>query len=140
MQTSHPEYANEVAERFAEHPHHILGTIRIGGSPRLSGTEVNFEGERITIGMMLGAHKLDDVRRDHRVEIHTPPVDEELRRADVKLTGRVVELGPIIDEGQHEGVLFELDLERTSIVRVVDGQLEFRVWTRTGGLCTMLRS
>lgn len=77
-----PELASDIRGRFAANLHHILGTIRADGSPRLSGTEVRIASGELTLGMMPQSRKLSDVRRDPPVEIHCAPLEEDLARGD----------------------------------------------------------
>ncbi len=68
--TADPDLAARVRHRFESNLHHVLGTVRPDGSPRLSGSEVSFDDD-VRIGMMPGSRKLADVLRDPRVEIHS---------------------------------------------------------------------
>ena len=67
----------------------IIGTIRADGAPRLSGTEVHVEDGQLRIGMMSDAHKLADVLRDPRVEVHSAPIELDLANGDAKVAGRL---------------------------------------------------
>lgn len=131
-----PELAAAVHRRFAAHRHHLLATIRPSGAPRLSGTEVEFD-DQVRIGMMDGSHKLDDVRRDPRVELHSAPLEEDLAEGDAKLTGRLVPAGRIADVG---GFAFVLDLERAALVRVEGEELVFDTWAPSTGTRTLRRT
>jgi hypothetical protein len=52
-----------------------MATLRRDGSPRISGTEVEFAGGQLQIGSMSGAVKALDLQRDPRVAIHGPTED-----------------------------------------------------------------
>ncbi|MBO0852814.1 MAG: pyridoxamine 5'-phosphate oxidase family protein, partial [Nocardia sp.] len=56
------EFAAQVRSRFEAHETHILATLRMDGSPRVSGSEVDFRGADLTFGSMLGAVKARDLR------------------------------------------------------------------------------
>lgn len=131
------ELAHAVRERFDAHLHHILGTIRPDGSPRLSGTEVRIEHGEVTIGMMAGSQKLSDVQRDPRIEIHSAPLDTELDAGDAKLAGSLVEQGPA-----HEarGTSFHLRIALASLVRVEGNELVFTTWRPVRGVRQIRRS
>jgi hypothetical protein len=120
-----PELAAAIRARFAAHRHHIIGTIRVDGTPRLSGTEVDLgDGEELRIGMMADSHKLSDVRRDPRVEIHSAPLEPDLQHGDAKVAGRLEETGPV----EGGGAMFALRIERVSLVRVDGDELALQVW------------
>ena len=127
-----PRLAERVRERFAANLHHIIGTVRTDGSPRLSGTEVVIGATAVTLGMMAGSRKLEDVRRDPRVEVHSAPLEDDLARGDAKLTGRLLE-GAQPPAGHPDAGSFELLLERVSLVRVADDQLIITTWDPARG-------
>ncbi|MDP9022649.1 MAG: pyridoxamine 5'-phosphate oxidase family protein [Actinomycetota bacterium] len=128
-----PELAATVRDRFESHTHHIIGTIRADGAPRLSGTEVRMGDAELTIGMMPGSRKLSDVRRDPRVEVHSAPLDVELGAGDAKIAGRLVEIPPDPDE-EIAGSFFRLDIELVSLVRVEADELVVTTWRPDRGL------
>ncbi|MDP8929414.1 MAG: pyridoxamine 5'-phosphate oxidase family protein [Actinomycetota bacterium] len=132
-----PELAEAVRSRFEAHLHHIIGTVRQDGSPRLSGTEVRIEHGELTIGMMMGSQKLSDVQRDPRVEIHSAPLDTELAAGDAKLSGSLVEQGL-----PHEapGTSFRLRIALASLVRVEGNELVLMTWRPGRGLREIRRS
>lgn len=70
-----PEFASRVHALLAARKHLTMATLRRDGSPRISGTEVEFAGGQLRIGSMPGAVKALDLRRDPRVAIHGPTVD-----------------------------------------------------------------
>jgi hypothetical protein len=81
--------------------------------------------------MMPDSHKLRDVRRDPRVELHSAPLEDDLSDGDAKLAGLLVEVGRT--EGQP-GAAFTLDVTKASLVKVAGDQLEFTTWSPTTGL------
>ena len=125
--TDAPELARRVRARFTSNLHHVIGTLRPNGAPRLSGTEVDIGPDGVRIGMMAGSRKLADVRRDPRVEVHSAPLEENLAEGDAKLAGRLVEVDS--GEPEHAGAgRFELVLELVSLVRVDGDELVFATW------------
>lgn len=82
-----PELAAQVRRRFEAQKTHVLATLRRDGSPRVSGSEVEFRGDDLTIGSMLGAVKARDLQRDGRCAIHAHPSD-----GDAKIAGVAVEV------------------------------------------------
>ncbi|MER7850802.1 pyridoxamine 5'-phosphate oxidase family protein [Kitasatospora sp. NPDC096077] len=87
-----PELAALVRARFEANKHHVLATLRKDGSPRVSGTEVDFVGADAWIGSMYGAVKARDLQRDARFALHAHPGDETMAGGDSKLAGRAVEV------------------------------------------------
>ncbi len=137
LQHEQPELAAAVHARFAANRHHVLGTIRRDGSPRLSGTEVRIDERAISLGMMPGSAKLADVERDPRVEIHSAPLEDDLREGDVKLSGRLRLVGPVADQ---PGSAFELDLDRVALITVAGDTLRVTSWDQRRGLRTVRRT
>jgi Pyridoxamine 5'-phosphate oxidase len=70
-----PEFASRVHALLAARKHLTMATLRRDGSPRISGTELEFAGGQLRIGSMPGAVKALDLRRDPRVAIHGPTDD-----------------------------------------------------------------
>ncbi len=94
---SEPEFAARVRRLFDAHKHKTMATLRRDGSPRISGTEVEFLDGDLWIGSMPGAVKALDLRRDPRMALHSgsddPPEDESIAWAgDAKVAGRAVEV------------------------------------------------
>ena len=124
VQTDAPDFAARVQERFDAGTNKTMATIRKDGSPRISGTELQFRDGRITLGMMPASRKLDDVHRDPRVALHSPtleppPGPPSLWAGDAKISGRLVGTGPI--EGEPpDGVFFEVDLDEVVLTYVDD--------------------
>jgi hypothetical protein len=79
------------------HRHHTMATLRRDGSPRISGTEVDFKDGDLFLGMMPRAVRALDLRRDGRAALHsatvdTPTADPSSREGDAKISGRGVEV------------------------------------------------
>lgn len=128
-----PALAAAVRARFEANLHHVLGTLRPDGSPRLSGTEVQFEDGHVTLGMMPGSRKLSDVRTDPRVELHSAPLEEGLAEGDAKLSGHLVEIAQ--SEPGHEGAgFFRVELALVSLVQVADDELVLQTWRPARGV------
>lgn len=51
---SAPEFASRVEALFTARKHHTMATLRKDGSPRISGTEVDFNEGQLYLGMMAG--------------------------------------------------------------------------------------
>jgi hypothetical protein len=70
-----PEFAARVRSLMTSRKHLTMATLRRDGSPRISGTEVEFAGGQLQIGSMPRAVKALDLQRDPRVAIHGPTED-----------------------------------------------------------------
>jgi len=103
-----PEFATRVHEAFDHHKHKVIATLRKDGSPRISGTELEFQGGELWIGSMPGAMKALDLQRDARYALHSAPIDLELKVPDVKIAGTVTE---ITDEAEKQAWSDERDAE-----------------------------
>ena len=88
-----PELAAAVRARLEATKHHVLATLRARGSPRVSGTEVAFHADDLTLGSMWEAVKARDLQRDGRFALHANPGDGSMEGGDAKLAGVAVELG-----------------------------------------------
>lgn len=117
-----PELAAHVRRTFAVRKHAVLATVRRDGSPRISGTEVEFAGDgELMLGMMPGSRKALDLRRDPRLALHCPTLDppEDDPSAwlgDGKISGRAVELSdPARLDEPHR---FRIDVLEVVLTRV----------------------
>ncbi|MBI1759491.1 MAG: pyridoxamine 5'-phosphate oxidase family protein [Actinobacteria bacterium] len=87
-----PDLAERMRARFTAARHHVLATLTRDGSPRVSGTEVEFRGDDLLIGSMWEARKARDLRRDGRFALHAHTGDGSMACGDAKLTGLAVEV------------------------------------------------
>ena len=116
------ELAAQVRRVFKAEVSHVLATLRRDGSPRVSGTEVSFDGPDLTIGSMLGAVKARDLLRDARFALHSNPGPD----GDAKLAGvAVVDTDPELDHHR-----FRLDIEQAVFTAIGDDRkhLLVQVW------------
>ncbi|MFB9447094.1 pyridoxamine 5'-phosphate oxidase family protein [Dactylosporangium vinaceum] len=82
------ELAAAVRLRFEAAETHVLATLRRYGSPRVSGSEVDFGRHGLSFGSMIGARKVRDLQRDGRCAIHAHP----FAGGDAKVSGVAVEV------------------------------------------------
>jgi hypothetical protein len=127
-----PDLAQRVRALFAVRKHATLATLRADGSPRISGTEVDFSDGGLHIGSMAGAYKARDLLRDPRYALHCPTVDapEDNQAAwagDAKIAGRAVEVGVDGDDGSHR---FRLDVSEVVLTKLTPAadQLQIESW------------
>ncbi len=116
-----PDFAGRVEALLVAHKHHVMATLRLDGSPRVSGTELSFDDGQLLIGMMSGTRRAADLRRDPRVAIHSHTVDppEEDHSAwvgDAKLSGTAIELPP--GSRSPDADWFAIDLDEVAFTRV----------------------
>lgn len=93
---SAPDFARAAQARFDAYRHKVLATLRADGSPRISGIEATFAQGELWLGTMPGSRKVDDLRRDARLALHSgsadPPEDEGAWAGDAKVSGLAEEI------------------------------------------------
>lgn len=87
-----PELATAVRARLEATKHHVLATLRREGAPRVSATEVAFQGDDLLLGSMWEAVKARDLQRDGRFALHANPGDGSMAGGDAKVSGVAVEI------------------------------------------------
>jgi len=120
FEASQPEFARRVRKLMSSRKHLTMATLRRDGSPRISGTEVQFAGDQLQIGSMARAVKAMDLRRDGRVAIHGPthdPARSGTWRGEAKISGQAVEVPP--DGDAHA---FRIEIEEVVITRLNDAR------------------
>ncbi|NYH78927.1 hypothetical protein FHR84_002252 [Actinopolyspora biskrensis] len=147
--TEAPELASAVRARFEAGTHHVLATLRGDGSPRVSGTEVQFHGADLTFGSMLGGVKARDLQRDPRCALHAHPSDENMEGGDAKITAHAVEVTAEEELDHYRAEeqpppgslhLFRLDLREVVLTSVEGQQLVVRLWRPGAGVTRFHRS
>jgi hypothetical protein len=116
-----PDFAERVRRVFDLGKHKTLATLRRDGSPRISGSEVQFEVGELYLGMMPDSLKARDLRRDPRLALHGPTVDPpegdpSAWLGDAKIAGRAVEVAaPPLPPGS---LRFRVDIHEVVLTRV----------------------
>ena len=118
FESAAPELAAKVRERLDAHTHKTLATLRRDGSPRISGTETQFEDGELWIGSMLDALKARDLQRDPRFALHSGSADPSEWRGDAKLAGRVEEITDRPHDAEGRSHLFRCDITELVVVRM----------------------
>jgi len=149
LETTAPELAAAVRERFEAYGLGLLATVRGDGSPRISGIEPLFALGELWLGMMPMSRKALDLLRDPRFALHCATIDKDLTAGDAKLSGRaiVVDDAPTIDayRAAFEKTtgyppppapfpLFRGDITDLSIVRSIDDHPDIRWWREGEGV------
>jgi hypothetical protein len=88
--TAAPELADRVQARFEMDGHAILGTLRLDGSPRLTGIEMSFVLGELWLGMMPDSLKALDLLRDGRCALHCITHGKDVVDGDAKLGATAV--------------------------------------------------
>lgn len=120
-----PEMANLAKSFFDAHTHHTLATLRRDGSPRISGTEVQFADGEVWLGSMWRATKALDLIRDRRFALHSASEDPPAWKGDAKIAGRMEEVNdPAAREARlgdeaapGRAHLFRADISEVVVVR-----------------------
>ena len=124
FEQAEPEFASRALELLTTRKHLTMATLRRDGSPRISGTEVQFADGELRIGSMPGSVKSRDLRRDARLALHGPTQDPGAGGAwpgEAKVAGRARPLAlaggaDFFAIDLHEVVVTRLDAERTRLV------------------------
>jgi hypothetical protein len=87
-----PDLAALARSLFDAFAHKTLATLRRDGSPRISGTEVDFADGEAWLGSMWQAVKALDLRRDPRFALHSGSADPPGWSGDAKIAGRAVDV------------------------------------------------
>lgn len=132
-----PALAEKIKERFTAEKSHVLATIRRDGSPRVSGSEVDFREQDLLIGSMINAVKAKDLRRDGRFAIHAASAIDE-GGADAKVAGKAVEITDPAEVARLQGNdepahVFRLDLSEVVLTWVEGNSLMVEVWKEGQG-------
>ncbi|MFC0680224.1 pyridoxamine 5'-phosphate oxidase family protein [Lysobacter korlensis] len=124
-----PDFARRLRAVFDAGTNKTIATLRADGSPRISGTELVIEDERVLLGAMPDSRKLADLLRDPRVAIHSPtlepPDDVRAWAGDGKLSGTAVTVSP--REGMPGGAYFELDITEAVLTSIAPSGSELRI-------------
>jgi len=135
-----PGFARRVRALMSARKHLTMATLRRDGSPRISGTEIEFAENEMKIGSMAGAVKAQDLFRDPRVAIHGPTADPPEDKPDdwsgeAKIAGKAV-----AQKSGNDSHAFAIDVEEAVITSVAGDKLVIESWTRSRGYRKIERS
>ena len=128
VETEAPELAARARGFLDAYVHKTLATLRRDGSPRISGTEVNFADGELWLGSMWRSLKALDLQRDPRFALHSGSANPPDWRGDAKVAGRVEEVtdperkAAVIGGDAPPGPshLFRTDIAEVVVVRLGD--------------------
>jgi hypothetical protein len=133
-----PDLAALARRFFDAFTHKTIATVRGDGSPRISGTELDFSDGDAWVGSMWEARKALDLRRDPRFALHSGSADPPGWDGDAKIAGRALEVDdPGVkarrnhaDEQTGPWHLFRLDIAELVVVGLNDARdkLVIRSW------------
>jgi hypothetical protein len=136
-----PEFATRVRSLMSTRKHLTMATLRRDGSPRISGTEVEFAGGTLQIGSMPRAVKAQDLQRDPRIAIHGPTEDPPVTSpatwtGEAKIAGTATEV-----ESDGPAHRFVIDVTEAVITHLNEAgdRLVVESWTPSGGFRTLER-
>jgi hypothetical protein len=139
VEDAEPKFALLVKALFDAHRHKTIATLRIDGSPRISGIEAAFEDGELTFGSMANARKGADLRRDPRFAMHSATIDpvegsESQWPGEAKISGKAIASTPIDTEA--EGDRFRVDVAEVVHTHLNEQAtlLVVEWWTPTQGL------
>jgi len=116
FEKAEPEFAARLKKLMTTRKHLTMATLRRDGSPRISGTEVQFSKGQLQIGSMPRAVKAMDLLRDPRVAIHGPthdPTQAGRWRGEAKIAGRAIAI-----PSKSAGHFFRIDIGEAVITRL----------------------
>lgn len=144
-----PELAAKIRSRFEAYETHVLATLRKDGSPRVSGSEVDFTGADLTFGSMLGAVKARDLQRDGRLAVHAHPADPATE-GDAKVAGIATEVNGQAEKdalrteqqppGDYHAFVVSLTEAVLTSVDPVAEEIVIQTWRPGQGVTTVRRS
>jgi len=140
-----PELTARARELFDAFTHKTMATLRRDGSPRISGTEVEFRDGELYIGSMWRAVKALDLQRDPRFALHSGSADPAVWKGDAKVAGRFVEEERVAQAGEDEpsepSHRFRADITELAVVRLGDpaDHLVIESWHEGRGVESMIR-
>ena len=121
-----PELVAQARRLLDAHVHKTIATLRRDGSPRISGTEVNFADGELFLGSMWQSTKALDLRRDPRFALHSGSDDPPAWAGDAKIAGRAEEIldperkAAVIgtEAAEERSHLFRADILELVVVRL----------------------
>jgi hypothetical protein len=147
-----PDLARLARGLLEAHVHKTLATLRVDGSPRISGLEAKFIEEDLWFGSMPGSRKGADLARDPRFSLHSGSDDPPEWRGDAKLSGLAEEVTDLerkreifkamgAEEVDEASGLYRVDVRELAVTRLTEGKDELAIawWTEASGVRRVTR-
>ncbi len=125
----------------------LLGTVRRGGAPRISPVEAHLVRGHLMLVLIPDTRKAGDVRRDPRVALQTPVTQAADPGGELKLHGRVTEVGAQQRDATSDAVearsgwrpapswlFLSVAVESAALLQWRDGDLLLTRWDPVHGL------
>lgn len=137
LQDALPDLTCAAFERFTVRRHATLATLRSDGSPRISGTEVDFVDGDVRLGCLPRSVKALDLRRDGRLALHSPTIDPPADDpsawpGEAKLAGIAHELSQ--SGGRDEAHVFWIDIKELVLTGPDEDELVINSWHEGRGV------
>jgi hypothetical protein len=141
FETAEPGFASRVRVLMGSRKHLTMATLRRDGSPRISGTEVEFADGQLRIGSMPDAVKSLDLQRDPHIAIHGPTDDPPKGnpsgwKGEAKIAGTAIEV-----ESGSAAHRFLIDIQEAVVTHLNEAgsRLVVESWNSTRGYRTLER-
>jgi hypothetical protein len=136
-----PELAAAARKYLEARGHRTIATLRADGSPRISGTELRFDGGDLWFGSMYRSNKALDLLRDPRFALHSGSDEPDVWTGDATVSGTVEEadaarLLEIYEEAPPgPSHLFRADVTEVTVVTLAEArdQLILESWVEGRG-------
>jgi hypothetical protein len=135
LEAAEPGFAARVRALMSSRKHLTMATLRRDGSPRISGTEVEFSDGQMWIGSMPKSVKALDLRRDPRIAIHGPTEDPPSGRptgwiGEAKVAGTASEV-----ESGSAAHRFRIEIREATITHLTESgdRLVVESWNQGRG-------
>jgi hypothetical protein len=127
----------------------LLGTVRAGGSPRISPIEPYFTPDHLLFGAMARSAKANDLARDRRCVFHSAISDPNAGEPEFKLYGTAIDVDETpppdawwLSHPPDMARVFALDVEEAVWVswELERGEMTMTRWSPARGLEERLRA
>lgn len=141
FEAAEPEFAARVKSYLTSRKHLTMATLRRDGSPRISGTEIEFADGQLRIGSMPRAVKAIDLQRDPRIAVHGPTEDPPSGRpaawaGEAKIAGTATE---VKSDGPAHRFVIDLNEAVLTHLNAAGDRLVVESWSPSRGLRTFER-
>jgi hypothetical protein len=129
-----------------------VGTVRADGAPRISPVEAHVVLDQLMLVMVAASEKVRDLARDPRVTLQSPVTDPGDPGSELKLRGRVTEVGAEQRDATADAVaaasgwrpqpswrFFAVAVEAVAVLDWDRGDMVLRRWSSRSGLRPVAR-
>jgi hypothetical protein len=134
-----PELARLGMARLTSARVALLGTLRPGGSPRISPVEPYLAWGQLLIGAMAWSAKAGDLRRDPRYVLHSVVTGPDTGEGELKLYGSAAEASPDLRGAAADAWWLAWTPDKAVVFTLHIAQAAFVGWDISRGLMTVHR-